>query len=660
MLFSSYNGEKVVVSGADIVDSKWNTYKSNIYQTEIAWTMGQGKDQVFVDGEAIIQARHPNEDIRSKLPVSYSKLFPSRGYFAIDYNFRTILTSPHINQEENDYWKDGIYFGGHNAVWAWQSAIIRKSEKGKIYVTDTTGQWWFPIAGHYSAEMSEGCINAHLNALDAPGEWHIQDGKLYVWMPKSDNPQSHLVEAKRRQLAFDLSDKKNIYLYDIDIFSASITMARAENCTLDRCLASYTSHYLLFNDARNGFIERGERTVEKSPQNGEVGIYISGMNNKFINSTIRYSAGAGIILAGYGTVIENNIIHDVGYANTYLGGIFANDEFGNVGNKNNIKLGNYKIKYNTIYNIGRSAINLGAIENNIAQYAGSDISYNQMFNTMLFTSDGGAFYAYGVNLGANGKRTELHHNLFWNCFRKSGKGVIYSDNLVEGLDIYSNTLWSHEYSDKSSVALKTDSPNKDNLPRITGDNINLGVKEWLPQDLPDSAYVGGSYYATGANHKEEPDIPGLPELPRAEKYIPPSGELSRTGWMASASSSYDEYTTPEYAIDKDDFYTYWRIKDAAQSPSDWFMLDLGSVQTFSRIIMKCSGVNSPRSYDVIVSSDGKTWSEPVGMGDSAVPVLDIKLFSSQTARYIKIRQFERTTPEWGQHWMIQDIRVYQK
>ena len=658
ILFSSYNNEKVVVSGADPITTKWSIYDGKIYQADMNWTLGLGKDQVFVDGEAVVQARHPNEDIRSKLPVKYSPLFPTKGYYSIDNNFKTIIKSPHLSQEQKGYWKGGIYVGGHNAAWAWQSALITSSKKGQISVGNRTRTWWFPIDGHYSAEMSEGFITNHINALDSPGEWHIQDHKLYIWMPNGDSPASHTVEAKKRMLAFDLTNKKNIYIFGLEIFAASVTMARAENCTLDRCLASYTSHFLLFDDARDGFIDAGERTEQNSPMSGQAGIYVSGRDNKVINSTIRYSAGAGIILAGYGTVVENNIIHDVGYASTYVSGIFADDEFNNIGDKSNIKLGKYTIRYNTIYNTGRSAISFNSLGGNIAQYAGSEISYNQCFNTMLFTSDGGSFYAYGVNLGADGNRTQLHHNLFWNCFRKSGEGVIYSDNLVEGLDIHDNVVWSHPYSYQSFIIIKTDTTNKDNLPRNTGGNKNLGVKEWLPSDLPLSAYAGKEAYFTGAMHDEHPATESLPELPRAEPYIPPSGELPRDNWKASASSYYDEFTVPDKAIDDDDTYTFWRIEDAAQGPTDWFVLDLGTEQTFSRIIMKCSGYNSPRSYTVTVSNDGKTWSEPVAMGDSAQSELDIRLSSMQKARYVKISQYERTNPDWGQFWMIQDIELY--
>lgn len=661
ILFAPYKGEKVTVSGADEITARWEKYRGSIYRVALDWSMGLGKDQVFADGEVMLQARYPNKDVRSSLPVTYSKLFPTRGYFSVDYDFIKQINSPYLTQTQPDYWKDGIFVGGQNAAWTWQTAIIKGSQKGRLTVADITSRWWFPITGFYSAEMSEGYITNSMNALDIPGEWHVENNALYAWMPKGDDPSRHTVEAKKRVLAFDLADRKGIYVYGLHIFAASVTMAESEDCVLDGVLASHTSHFTLFDDARDGFIDSNAvRKEETSPKSGQAGIYISGRYNKVINSTIRYSAGAGLYLAGYGTVVDNNIIHDAGYACTYLGLIHANDEFGNVGSQDDIKLGKYTITRNTLYNTGRAALSFGGLNDAQTYYAGSEIAYNQIFNTMLFTSDGGAFYAYKVNFGADGKRTRLHHNLFWNSFRKSGEGVIYADNMCEGLDVDNNVMWSHAYSDKGFLILKTDSPHKDYLPRDRGGNKNLGIREILPGELKNEDFPGGKRFQTGALHGEDPAVKQPPQLPVVAKYVPPAKELSRSKWKASASSSFDEDTAPLYAIDEDDTYTYWRIKGKAQAPGDWFMLDLGRVSTFSRITMKCSGVKSPRAYLITVSKDGKKWSDYVGMGDSAQAKLDIKLFTPQNARYIKIQQTERTHPDWGQYWMIQDLRVYEK
>ncbi len=665
ILFSAYNNEKVVISGADIVTGDLSIYKDNIYTANVTGDLGIGKNQIFVDGEVAIEARYPNEDVRSVSPLkgSYSPLFPTRGHFSVDWENYTQISGSYLDQPD-DFWKGGLYVGGNNVAWVWQTADIVSSRSGLLTVSDMTGRWWFPkdVQTAYSAEMSEGYITNSLNALDMPGEWYIGDNRLYIWMPESDAPGKHTIEMKKRVLAMDLTDKKYIYVFGIDFFAASVTLARAENCTLDKMHAQYTSHFQKFADARDGYID-GQKNAEKTPMCGQVGIYVSGRDNAVINSTIQYSAGAGIYLAGLRTTVENNLIQDTGYACTYVSGIFVDEEFGTRSTAENITVGGHSIRYNTVCNTGRSALSFNSLAGNIAQYAGSDISYNRFYNTVLFTSDGGAFYAYFVNFSADSVKTRFHHNLVWNCFRRSGEGIVYTDNRCEGIELADNLGWGHPYANQYFLLVKTDTKNQENKPVIGDNNVFLEKTEITPEALTHSSYPGGESFFTGVKHGVDPDSLVIPETIKPVPYAPPQDALSRTGWTASASSEFSEYDTPAKAIDEDADYSSWRIEENAQQPGDWFMIDMGKPETFSRIVMKCGTpktYNSPRSYTVKVSSDGITWSEPVAMGDSCESVLDIHLLSEQTARYVLIEQQEKTMASWGQFWRIMDIQFYKK
>src|SRR6266478_790834 len=48
--FEAYNNEPVFISGADPVVG-WSSYSGSIYQASMPWTLGEGSDQVFVDGQ---------------------------------------------------------------------------------------------------------------------------------------------------------------------------------------------------------------------------------------------------------------------------------------------------------------------------------------------------------------------------------------------------------------------------------------------------------------------------------------------------------------------------------------------------------------------------------------------------------------------------------
>jgi len=61
LAFEAYNGENVVISGADPVTG-WTSHSGSIYKAPMNWTIGRYNDQVIVDGKMAWVARSPNVD----------------------------------------------------------------------------------------------------------------------------------------------------------------------------------------------------------------------------------------------------------------------------------------------------------------------------------------------------------------------------------------------------------------------------------------------------------------------------------------------------------------------------------------------------------------------------------------------------------------------
>ena len=175
--------------------------------------------------------------------------------------------------------------------------------------------------GNYAADDGRGMIVGHMHALDEPGEWHYQDNTLFFVTPDGTAP-AKLVEAKRRQLALDLSGREHIHLQGLNVHAASLRMVDAAYCVLDRCSLQYISHFTRIYAA--GQVEPGRDTKTS----GETGIFISGHDNAFLNSTIRYSAGAGLYLNGYRHTVHNCLIDEVDYASHYLYSLHVDAERG--------------------------------------------------------------------------------------------------------------------------------------------------------------------------------------------------------------------------------------------------------------------------------------------------------------------------------------------
>ena len=131
-----------------------------------------------------------------------------------------------------------------------------------------------------------------------------------------------------------------------------------------------------------------------------------------------------------------------------------------------------------------------------------------------------------------------------------------------------------------------------------------------------------------------------------------SGVLSRTGWIATASST-GPGEAPGNALDGN-AATRWS-SGAAQVNGQWFQVDMLSAKTFNQITLDSatSTGDYPRGYQVFVSNDGANWGSAVATGTGATQLITIP-FTAQTDRYIKVVQ----TGSTGSWWSLHEFNVY--
>ena len=129
--------------------------------------------------------------------------------------------------------------------------------------------------------------------------------------------------------------------------------------------------------------------------------------------------------------------------------------------------------------------------------------------------------------------------------------------------------------------------------------------------------------------------------------------LPRTGWVATASATDPYGDVTSNAIDGS-LSTRWS-SGHGMTNGDWFQVDMGSPQTFSRIAMDSGSSTGDyaRSYQVVVSNDGVTWSSPVASGVGNGPLV-VASFPTQTARFIRVIQ----TGSSGSWWSIAEFYAF--
>lgn len=514
-----YQAEKVTISGCDPV-SGWTVHDAakGIWKAPMPWTLGLGRNQAFANGQILIEARYPNKPAPGLgMYVSgLSPLWPTFGEFSIPKE--TVkeqpgrVVSPLLDGQPDDYWKGAIYYGVHYEGWASQGGVVESSKSGEITVGDRTRTWWFGSAygGGYGTEEGRGMIVGHMNALDTPGEWHWQDNTLYL-IPK-DGKAPTAIEAKRRQLALDLSGQQYINLSELTVKAASARLLDSSWCTLDRCDFSYITHYTKHYDI--GQIENGRDTIKS----GETGIFVGGHDNSFRNCSVRVSAGSGFYLRGYHHTIHNCLIDEVSYTAHYLNAI--TDAVSDFPDYENFLVGGHVITYNTMRNAGRHFFNFygngpstQSRTRSSMDYMATLFAHNHLYNGMLQTKDAGfltGYYASGGTL--NGLNSQVAYNVMHDCYdlaamRWGVLGIVYLDAGSCDVDLYNNLLWAAPGSLQRGLWYNTmcvDVHERDNTfhPEFTRTSAEL-----KPADFP-----GGKPFRFGHDFTSPPLLPTWPQL----------------------------------------------------------------------------------------------------------------------------------------------------
>ena len=379
IVYRPYTGESVTIDGANLITG-WTLDSGTTYKATVTSPTGLLANQVFVDGIMMNEARWPN------ISTTFADNFDLTK-FATAGNGTTATTvcDTNLNGFATNYWVGGRINIIPGSRWFAQTGSITASGSGSPcpggsgYVTFnallSTGVNYDPKSGdkYYLYGVQAG--------LDGGGEWFYNSGTstLYLKTVSGDNPSGHTVRMKKRNHAFDLSNRSYTTIKGFNLLATSIlTNNSSSNNSIDGINAQYVSHYMVIGD---------DGKIGQESHDNDTGIILNGSNNILRNSTIAYSAGNGVSIAdASNNQVVNNLIHDVNYSATYNNAIRV------------LKLGstessNILIKGNSIYNTGRDGL--------MFSFQNSSIVYNDIYNTGYLTQDTGVIYTGGQHGGAS-------------------------------------------------------------------------------------------------------------------------------------------------------------------------------------------------------------------------------------------------------------------
>jgi hypothetical protein len=444
IIYQPYNNGKVVVSGANIVTG-WTQYSSDIYQSSsMNWTMGGQDDQLFVDGQMMNYARWPN----SSLDVSHPTL-----EYAGPNTYQTISSNGTLTGYIYDanmtqpagYWTGATIHIESGPTWAMEAATITS------YTLSTVNGTTYGVIAYTSTsqnydhgDISQGdpyyitgdpyFTAGQFQNLDAAGEFYRDPntGLVYLWTPAGDSPASHVVEAKQRLWAFDLSGDSYIDLTGINIFAAGINSSSTSgHLLINGVNAQYVSHFENYTGNWTAILSNGTNVI------GGTGIVLNGNYNAIEKSTVAYSAGDGIYLGGNNDTVFDNVIHDVDYTGVDAAGISVQQLGGSILSANDY------IGFNTLYNSGRTLINASGMTQ-------GRIDNNRIYGAMIQCSDGGAIYAYCAIGGAS----EIDHNIISDTVQVVGGAEncgVMIDGTTTGFTVDHNVIYDCQAGIKANI-----------------------------------------------------------------------------------------------------------------------------------------------------------------------------------------------------------------
>ena len=416
--FKPYNNERVTVSGADVV-TRWSAHSNSIYKAAQGWDLGFGKNQVFVDGRMMIEARWPNTTLDVSRPRKASA--DALRVTASGEPSEAEITDAALTHPAGTWDGATIHImPGHG--WVGQTGTVVHSGTGRFTYRykplDQRNQ--VPRAG------DDYYLTGKFAALDAAGEWFFEPSSrtLYLRTPASDNPANHLVEVKRRQHAFDLRGRSHVRVEGFNLFAANITSSGSSmGLRLSGLNARYVSHFTL-----------QPAPWDQQQRAHSSGILLLGTDSVIRDSRIEYSAGNGVFLGGSRNRVENCLITNVDYNAGDEAGVYT--------------LGRgHVVTRNTIHTAGRSGV--------VHRYSpAAKITYNVIHDVMLQTTDGGGTYTWG----SDGGGTEIAYNHIYNV-RSGGFGAagVYLDNQSRNHVVHHNVVWNSDFG------LKMNPPNTNNL-----------------------------------------------------------------------------------------------------------------------------------------------------------------------------------------------------
>lgn len=447
--FTSYQNERVIIDGSDIVTGTWTQKSDTIWAMKV--DAKESIEAVFFDERMLVEARWPN--------CSWEENWQPAKKWALTGHGTTLgqIESPAMAESGQDLRGGLVYLKlskGNNCF----TRVVTEHQSGSATLrydsTDMEGRAWGEDSmperiASYGLEGNRFFIAAR-GALDAPGEWwhDVEQRELLLIAPDGLEPRQNAVSVKARVAGMGGNGVSNIVISGLEFHKCNVRFAQSRRIVLRGCRFLYPSTPKLFP---------GLKTAEKLQKN----LRIEGDENVLERCLIEWAVDGALEVEGSGNRVENCIVHDSNLHGRHPGPGITIDGAESLANartrRTGTSTGNEKaaarapspniIRRNTVYNVGGVAIYpRGA--------SPAKVEYCHVFNVGLYCVDVSSLYVpigrrmsgtvvnhnwlhdirgIGYRVDIQGRDIVFHHNLVWNA----SVGCKMQGFQLEG---YNNTL----------------------------------------------------------------------------------------------------------------------------------------------------------------------------------------------------------------------------
>ncbi len=439
-------GESVTITAADAVIN-WASLGNGLYaaanvqvNTNVPMQDGHQQNfpgyQLFYNEMAVPQAQYPSPSL-DPLHPNWATIASATPETNTSNNETTVIPATVTDKNAPTLLSSGAYIH----IWSGSdpsleySGMVQSAPGGSVtYNNESVFETNYAAhGGFYYLVGAPELITGNTWAYDA------QKQTLY-WRPPAGVDPNHVdVRFKRRYATLDLSGRSNVTIQGINLVGAGVLMNPS---SIGNVLNGITATYL---SAAQVLHANGPSDHEDYYS---FGIILDGERNTLENSVVAYTAVNGVTMHGTGNIVTNTLIHDVDLFGGGGAGIYVGDGAANVSGAT--------ITHNTIYNSGRAAITVSINPDVLAGSAathvtGMEIANNNLFNTMLLTTDGGVIYGCcrDETTGSHIHDNWIHGENMQASIMPPGSSTaphpyagLYYDNGLGGVQASNNYVWA--------------------------------------------------------------------------------------------------------------------------------------------------------------------------------------------------------------------------